>query len=98
MIGSPFFSVRGWESAGGHGGLRKLEGKNPPEPRCAGCALCLATFGTTSAINGNWTGAVAICAIHCTGSNDRRVLDYGLHGERCVLLCGINGTRDLVVH
>ena len=32
-----------------------------------------------------------------TITSDRRVPHYGLHGVLPVLLCGINGTRDLVV-
>ena len=32
-----------------------------------------------------------------TITSDRRVPDYGLHGVLRVLLCDINGTRDLVV-
>ena len=39
----------------------------------------------------------AIVAIYRTITSDRQVLDYGLHGVLRVLLCGINGTRDLVV-
>ena len=60
-------------------------------------ALCLATFGTASAIDGNWEPAVAINAIYRTITSDRRVPDYGLHGVLRVLLCVVNGTRDLVV-
>ena len=60
-------------------------------------ALCLATFGTASAIDGNWEPAVAINAIYRTITSDRRVPDYGLHGVLRVLLCAINGTRDLFV-
>ena len=60
-------------------------------------ALCLATFGTASAIDGNWEPAVAISAIYRTIMSDRRVPDYGLHGVLRVLLCAVNGTRDLVV-
>ena len=60
-------------------------------------ALCLATFGTASAIDGNWEGAVAIGAIYRTITSDRRVPNYGLHGVLRVPLCGINGTQDLVV-
>ena len=59
-------------------------------------ALCLATFGTASAIDAGWIGAVAICAIYSTITRDGRVPNYGLHGVLRVLLCGINGTRDLV--
>ena len=33
----------------------------------------------------------------CSITSDRRVPDYGLHGVLRVLLCAINGTRDLVV-
>ena len=60
-------------------------------------ALCLATFGTASAIDGNWEPAFAINAIYRTITSDRRVLDYGLHGVLRVLLCAVNGMRDLVV-
>ena len=60
-------------------------------------APCLATFGTASAIDGNWEAAVAIGGIYRTITSDRRVPDYGLHGVLRVLLCGINGIRDLVV-
>ena len=60
-------------------------------------ALCLATLGTTSAIDGYWEAAVAIGFIYRTITSDRRVPDYGLHGVLRVLLCGINGTQDLVV-
>ena len=54
-------------------------------------------FGTASAIDGNWQAAVAIGAIYRTITSARRVPDYGLHGVLCVLLCAINGTRNLVV-
>ena len=60
-------------------------------------ALCLATFGIASVIDGSREGAVAIGAIYRTITSDRRVPDYGLHGVLRALLCGINGTRDLVV-
>ena len=60
-------------------------------------ALCLATFGTARAIDGNWEPAAAINAIYRTITSDRRVPDYGLHGVLRVVLCAINGTRDLVV-
>ena len=60
-------------------------------------ALCLATFGTASAIDGNWEPAVAMNAIYRTITSDRQVPDYGLHGVLRVLLCAVNGTRDLVV-
>ena len=40
---------------------------------------------------------VAIGAIYTGITGDRRVPDYGLHGVHRVLLCGINGTHDLVV-
>ena len=60
-------------------------------------ALCVATFGTASVIDGNWEGAVAIGAIYRTITSDRRVPDYGLHGVLGVLLCSINGTQYLVV-
>ena len=36
-------------------------------------------------------------AIYRTIVGDRRAPNYGLHGFLRVLLCGINGTRDLVV-
>ena len=65
--------------------------------RMRNCAVCLATFGTASAIDGNWEPAVAINAIYRTITSDRRVPDYGLHGVLRVLLCAVNGTRDLVV-
>ena len=39
------------------------------------CALCLVTFGTASAIDGNREGAVAIGAIYRTFTGDRRVPD-----------------------
>ena len=35
------------------------------------CALCLATFATASAIDGNWQGTVAIGAIYRTITSDR---------------------------
>ena len=60
-------------------------------------ALCLATFGTASAIDQEWIGAVAIGAIYRTITGIRRVPDYGLHAVLRVRLCGINGTRDVVV-
>ena len=60
-------------------------------------ALCLATFGTASAIDCNWEGALSIGAIYRNITIGRRVPDYGLHGVLRVLLCGINATRDLVV-
>ena len=60
-------------------------------------ALCLAAFGTTSAIDADWIGDIAIGSISRTITGDRRVLDYGDHGVLGVLLCGINGTGDLVV-
>ena len=60
-------------------------------------AACLATLGKASAIDSNWEGTVAIGALGRTIASDRQVPDYGLHGVLRVLLCGINGTRDLVV-
>ena len=60
-------------------------------------ALGLATIGTASAKDGNSEGAVAIGAIYRTITSDRQVPNYGLHRVIGVLLCGINGTRDLVV-
>ena len=36
-------------------------------------------------------------SMYRTIRGDRRVPDYGLHGVLRVVLCGINGTRDLVV-
>ena len=60
-------------------------------------AVCLATFSTASAIDANWIGAVAIGAIYRTIRSHRRVPGYGLHAVLRVLLCGINGTWDLVV-
>ena len=60
-------------------------------------AVCLATFGIASAIDGNWGGTVAIAAICRTITSDRRVPANGLHGVLRALLCGINGTQDLVV-
>ena len=60
-------------------------------------ALCPATFGTAGAIDADLIGAVAIGAIYRTITWDWRVPDYGLHGLLRVLLCGINGTRELVV-
>ena len=60
-------------------------------------AVCLATFGTASAIDANWIGIVAIGAVYRTITSDRRVHDYVLHGVLRVLFCGINGTQDLVV-
>ena len=58
--------------------------------------LCLTTFGTGSAIDADLRGAVAIGAIYRTITGDGRVPDYGPHGVLRALLCGINGTRDLV--
>ena len=82
-------------------GFQNWKVESPGTTVCWVCmrnrALCLATFGTASAIDGHWEGAVAIGAIYRTITSDRRVLDYGLHGVLRVLLCGINGTRDLVV-
>ena len=61
-------------------------------------ALCVATFGTTSAIDANWIGVVAIGAIYRTITSDGRVPDYGLRIMVLrVFLCGINRTGDLVV-
>ena len=48
-------------------------------------------------MDGNWEGTVAIGAIYRTITSDRRVPDYGVHGVVRVLLCGTNGTLDLVV-
>ena len=61
------------------------------------CAVCLGTLGIASAIDTKWLGAVAMGAVYRTTTSDRRVPDYGLHGVLCVLLCGITGTRDLVL-
>ena len=52
-------------------------------------AVCLATFGTASAMDANRIGAVAIGAIYRTITSDRRVPGYGLHGVLHVQLCGI---------
>ena len=82
-------------------GCQNWKAESPGATVCWVCmrnrALCLATFGTASAIDGNWELAVAISAIYRTIMSDRRVPDYGLHGVLRVLLCAVNGTRDLVV-
>ena len=82
-------------------GCQNWKAESPGAAVCWLCmrnrALCLATFGTASAIDGNWEPAVGINAIYRTITTDRRVPDYGLHGVLRVLLCCINGTRDLVV-
>ena len=96
-----FFFVCRWESACAHGRLPKLEGRNPGATVCWVCmrsrALCVATFGTTSAIDGNCIGALVIGAIYTTIRSDRRVPDYGVHVVLSALLRGINRTRDVVV-
>ena len=51
----------------------------------------------SSAIDGTCQPAIGIGAIYRTITGDRRVPDYGLHGVLRVLLCGINGTQDLIV-
>ena len=75
--------------------------QNPLVPPCA-CwvcmrnrAMCLATFGTASAIDGNWEGAVAIGAIYGTITSDRRVPGYGLHGVLRVLLSTDEKVREI---
>ena len=82
-------------------GCHNWKAESPDATVCWMCmrnrAVCLATFGTASAIDGNWMGTVAIGAIYRTITSDRQVPDYGLHGVLRVLLCGINGARDLVV-
>ena len=82
-------------------GCQSWKAESPGATVCWVCmrnrAVCLATFGTASAIDANWIGAVAIGAIYRTITSDRRVPDYGLPGVLHVLLCGINETRDLVV-
>ena len=82
-------------------GCQNWKAESPGATVCWVCmcnrALCLATFGTASAIDGNWEGAVAMGAIYSTITRDRRVPDNGLHGVLRVPLCGINGTRHLVV-
>ena len=45
----------------------------------------------------HWLPIAVDGAIYRTITSDRPVTDYGLHGLLCVLLCGINRTRDLVV-
>ena len=83
-------------------GCQNWKAESPGATVCWVCmcnrALCLATFGTASAIDGNWEGVVAIGAIYRTITSDRRVPDYGLHGVLRVVLCGINGTRNLVLY
>ena len=82
-------------------GCQNCKAESPDATVCWVCmrnrALCLATFGRASAIDGNRQPAVAINAIYRTITSDRRVPDYGLHGVLRVLLCAVNGTRDLVV-
>ena len=82
-------------------GCQNWKAQSPGATVCSVCmrsrALCLATFGTASAIDADWIGAIAIGTIYGTITSDRRVPDYGLHGVLRVLLCSINGTRDLVV-
>ena len=82
-------------------GCQNWKAKSPGSTVCWVCmrnhAVCLTTFGTASAIDANWIGAVAIGAIYRTITSDGRVPDYGLHGVLRVLLCGMNGTWDLVV-
>ena len=102
MIGSPFVSV----CADGKAqvfmaGCQNWKAESPGATVCWVCmrspTLRLATFRTASAINADWIGVVAIGAIHRTITGDRRVLAYGRHGVLRVVLCGINGTLDLVV-
>ena len=82
-------------------GCQNWKAETPGATVCWVCmrnrSLCLATFGTASAIDGNWESAVAINDIYRTITSGRRVPDYGLHGVLRVLLCAVNGTRDLVV-
>ena len=82
-------------------GCQNWKAKCPGATVCWVCmcsrTLCLAAFGTTSALDADWIGGVAIGAIYRIVMSDRRALDYGLHGVLRVLLCGINGTRGLVV-
>ena len=65
-------------------GCQNWKAESPGATLCWVCmrnhALCLATFGTASAIDGNWEAAVAINAIYRTITSDRRVPVYGLHG------------------
>ena len=83
------------------GGCQNWKAESPGARVCLICmqnrAQCLAAFGTASAIDAVWQGAVAIGSLCGTIAGDRRVPDCGLHGVLRVLLCGINGTRDLVV-
>ena len=82
-------------------GCQNWKAESPGATVCWVCmrnrAGCLATFGTASAIDGNWEAAVAISAIYGTITSDRRVPDYGPPGVLRVLLCAINGTWDVVV-
>ena len=82
-------------------GCQNWKAECPGATVCCVCmrnrALCLATFGTPSAIDGSSERIVAIRAIYRTITSDTRVPDYGLHWVLRVLLCGITGTRDLVV-
>ena len=102
MIGSPPFFLHA------HGkaqvlmaGCQNWKAKSPDATVCWVCmrsrAICLATFGTTSAIHADWIGAVAIGTIYRTITGDRPVPNYGLHGVLRVLLYVINGTRGPVV-
>ena len=104
MIGSPFFFF--FLCANGKSqvlmaGYQNRKAESPGATVCWVCmrngALCLATFGTANAIDTSWIGAVSIGAIYRTITSDRRVPDYGLPGVLRVFLCGIKGTRDLVV-
>ena len=66
------------------------------------CAVCLATFGTTSGIDGNWIGTIAIGAIYRTITSDRPgVLLCPCHAllgnSRFCSLAGFEGTATRTV-
>ena len=75
--------------------------QNPPEPQCTGSASGATFFALlrwAQQLQKTRTGVVATSAVYRTITGYRRVPDYGVPGVLRVLLCGINGTRDLVVH
>ena len=82
-------------------GCQNGKAKCPGATVCCACmskrAPSLVAFGIARAIEADWIGVVAMGSIKRNITGDRRVPDYGLHKVLRVLLCGINGTRDLVV-
>ena len=64
-----------------------------------GCnrAQCLANVALVDTIDGRWEVWPPIGAIYQHIAANIRNPNFGLHGVRCVIICGISGMHEIVV-